>query len=86
MKVCPKCGEENELYRVVKNITIFEDILIDGVLEDGYVDYTVSAPDISDGDNEAATTTYMCSYCQHVYSGYTVDEVYFNEMVEKKEG
>ena len=88
MKVCPRCGEENELYRVIENVTIFEDIFIDGVLENGNVDYTVAPPEISDDykdDNATFNTTYKCSYCRHEYIGDTVDEVYFNEMVEKEE-
>jgi hypothetical protein len=87
MKVCPRCKQENELYREIENVTIFEDIFIDGVLENGDVDYTVAPPEISDSyedDNAAFNTTYKCSYCQHVYSECTVNDVYFNEMIEKE--
>ena len=83
MRLCPICKKENELYRVVRNVAVYEDIFTGGILEDGYVDYTVADPEVSD-DYEDATITYMCSYCQHEYDGDNVDDVYFKEMIPKE--
>jgi len=84
MRVCPKCGQEDELYRVIINADIFEDIFIDEVTEDGEINYSVADPEIIE-HAETVTVTYMCSYCQHEYMGDNVNDIYFKEMVKKGE-
>jgi aspartate carbamoyltransferase regulatory subunit len=89
MRVCPSCKRADELYRILTNVTITEDIFIDGLIngvDEAYVDYTVSEPNVTDdiGDMVEDEVVYRCSYCQHTYEGKSVDSIYFNEMIEKE--
>ena len=89
MKVCPGCKREDELYRILSNVTITEDIFIYGLLNDGdetYVDYSVGDLNVTDdiGDMAEDKVVYRCSYCQHTYKSKDVDSIYFNEMIEEE--
>lgn len=83
MRVCPNCRKEDELYRIVGNVVVTEDIFIEFVdNEKETVEYYISDTDIDDSLN--GPYTYRCSYCQHLYNGEDVESIYFNEMIEKE--